>query len=153
MNEDFVGLIVRSSTDALLWWTVRLSRLTEIDPAVRCDALHVHIYTEDRSGTRHLRSIPVDRLHGHLVLERLPSGGRVSAALGLKVVDGFTHIESCPPIQMPAKSAGKRPANTRRWVGAPESKDATRSRTLPNLDGSSRVLNGMSEHLPWEQQR
>ena len=152
MNEDLVGLIVRSSTEALLWWTVRLSRLTEIDPSIRCDALHVHIYTETRAGKRKMRSIAVDRLHGHLVLDKLPSGSRVSAALGVQVVDGFTHVESCPPIHMPSKTTGSRSLGQRRWVGAPQLSTPGPSRALPNLDGS-RGLPGMSEHLPWEHQR
>ena len=155
INEDVVGLIFRSSTQALLWWTVRLSRLTDIDPSVRCNALHVRLYTETRSGKRQMRSIPIDRLHGHVELDKLPSGGRVSAALGIQTNDGFIHIESCPPMLMPAKSSGTRTLGKRRWTGAPEvalSEQEKRLRTMPNLDGSSR-LHGFSEHLPWEQQR
>jgi len=101
-----------------------------------------------------MRSVAVDRLNGHLLLDTLPSGGRVSAALGVQVTDGFTHIESCSPIHMPSKTNGKRSIGERKWAGAPEDKQVAKARNqlVPNLDGSGR-MHGMSEHLPWEQPR
>ncbi len=118
-NDDLVGLIVRSKSEALLWWTVKLSSLTEVEPSIRCDVLHIHVYLETRAGKKTMRSIEVDRLNGHILLERLPIGGRVSAALGVNSSDGFVHIEGCSPLQMPVKSSGSRAVGERDWVGKP----------------------------------
>ena len=151
-SEDLVGLIVRSNTEALLWWSVQLSSLTEVEPSIRCDVLHIHVYLETRAGKKAMRSIEVDRLNGHILLERLPIGGRVSAALGVNSSDGFVHIEGCSPLHMPTKSAGKRSLGKRDWVGKPAAKSANKA-TLPEIGtnfGQQTPFRGVTEHLPWE---
>ena len=151
-SDDLVGLIVRSKTEALLWWTVKLSSLTEVEPSIRCDVMHIHVYVETRAGKKAMRSIEVDRLNGHILLERLPVGGRVSAALGVNSSDGFVHIEGCAPVHMPTKSNGKRPLGKRDWIGRPASKNNHKA-MLPeigtNFSQQPSFRRG-SEHLPWE---
>ena len=153
-HTELVGLIIRSGTEALLWWSVRLNSLTEIDPAIRCDQLHLHLYLENRAGKKTMRSIAVDRLHGHLTLDKLPSGGRVSAAIGVEQSDGFTHIASCRPVHLPSKSSGRRPVGKRRWVGAvsmPAEKKLSTNLVADDQPGRGR--HAMSEYMPWEQLR
>ena len=151
-SDDLVGLIVRSNTEALLWWSVQLSSLTEVEPSIRCDVLHIHVYLETRAGKKAMRSIEVDRLNGHLLLERLPIGGRVSAALGVNSSDGFVHIEGCSPLHMPTKSSGKRALGKRDWVGKPTEK-RTHKAAPPEIGanfGQPSPFRGVTEHLPWE---
>ena len=153
-HTELVGLIIRSGTEALLWWSVRLDSLTEIDPAIRCDQLHLHLYLENRSGKKTMRSIPVDRLHGHLTLDKLPSGGRLSAAIGVEQSDGFTHIAGCRPVHLPSKSSGRRPVGKRRWVGADSKHAETKlSTNLASDEQTGRGRHGLSEYMPWEQLR
>ena len=99
-----------------------------------------------------MRSIEVDRLNGHILLERLPSGGRVSAALGVNASDGFVHIEGCAPLHMPTKSSGNRALGKRDWVGKPAAKTDHKA-ALPEIStnfGKQAPFRGVSEHLPWE---
>ena len=151
---DQIGLIPRSTTTGLLWWSVCLSSLTEIDPSFHCDEISVHLYTEGRNGRRKMQSFKVNRLFGSLSLSKLPSGGRVSAAIGILGTSGFTHVVGCNPVLMPAKSAGNKRVGQAIWSGSPTVVD---KRTRPNAVESGADLDarrrGFVEHLPWEMPR
>lgn len=99
-----------------------------------------------------MKSLEVSRLNGFVSLGKLPSGGRVSAALGIEGAEGFTHIASCSPIHLPSKVAGDRAAKMRRWVGVPPQKKGRRSLPSPtDMEGVGvGARYGVSEHLPWE---
>ena len=151
---DQMGFIPRSTTTGLIWWSIRLSSLTEIDPSFSCREITVRVYTEARNGRRKMQSLQVDRLFGSVSIGKLPTGGRVSAAIGIVGSSGFTYVVSCNPILMPAGTVGVKQAGSGTWIGAVTSAgDLTKgkpdSRTL-DLDRQGR---GFVEHLPWEMPR
>jgi hypothetical protein len=151
--EDVLGIIARSNQEVCVWWSVSVSSLTEVDPSIRFTDLCVNVYTETRSGTKKRVSTQVDRLHGHLIVPKLPSGGRVSAAVAVRTQSGFTHIVGSTPIRLPSKSIGKGKTGRGFWSGSEQRALSKRKGSnTENIGMDGRVL-GHVEHLPWERPR
>ena len=152
-TEDVLGIIARGNQEICVWWSVSVSSLTEVDPSIRFTDLCVNIYTETRSGTKKRVSTQVDRLHGHLIVPKLPSGGRVSAAVAVRTQSGFTHIVGSTPIRLPSRSIGKGKTGRGFWSGS-EQRAASKRKgaSTGNIGLDGRVLDHV-EHLPWERPR
>ena len=153
-SDDRLGIIVRSNQEICVWWSVSVSSLTEVDPSIRFTDLCVNVYSETRSGVKKRQSTLVDRLHGHLLIAKLPSGGRVSAAIGVRTPSGFTHIAGGMPIRLPSKMIGKGKTGRSFWSGSDQRNQAKRkpSSMTDNIGMDGRIL-GHVEHLPWERPR
>ena len=153
-TDDVLGIIARDNQEICVWWSVSVSSLTEVDPSIRFNDLCVNVYTETRSGIKKRFSTQVDRLHGHLVVSKLPSGGRVSAAVGVRTQSGFTHIVGSTPIRLPSKTIGKDKTGRAFWSGSEQRGQSKRKGSLSteNIGMDGRILAHV-EHLPWERPR
>lgn len=153
-SDELLGIIVRGNQEICVWWSVSVSSLTEVDPSIRFTDLCVNVYTETRSGTKKRLSTTVDRLHGHLMVGKLPSGGRVSAAIGVRTPAGFTHIVGGTPIRLPSKRIGKGKTGRAFWSGSEQRGQSKRKKSsmTENIGMDGRILSHV-EHLPWERPR
>ena len=153
-SDDRLGIIIRDNQEICVWWSVNVSSLTEVDPSIRFTDLCVNVYLETRSGVKKRQSTSVDRLHGHLLISKLPSGGRVSAAIGVRTHSGFTHIAGSTPIRLTSKTIGKGKTGRSFWSGSEQRAKSKRksSSMAGNIGMDGRIL-GHVEHLPWERPR
>ena len=150
-SSDLLGIVVSGDGTICVWWSVGISSLTEVDPSVRLNDVSLNVYSESRDGVKKRESFKVDRLNGHLLVSKLPSGGRVNAAMGVQTDTGFTHIIGSAPVRLPSKTSGKTISGKGLWIGSEQfgQKQKSKPGALGEIGLDGRVLSHV-EHLPWE---
>lgn len=63
--DDVIGVIACNQREVFVWWSVKATSLTELEPTVSFTSLVLNLYTESRNGKKAKTSVKVDRLFGH----------------------------------------------------------------------------------------